>query len=86
MTSRMNPTSYLRKKNFQGHKIKQDGMGNGEDEKGISSFIKKKKHEGRTLARLRHRWEDNVKINLKERGCENIGFNWFRRGFSDRLL
>lgn len=24
------------------------------------------------LRRLRHRWEDNSKINLKEIGCENV--------------
>jgi hypothetical protein len=26
----------------------------------------------RPLGRPRHRWEDNIKINLEERGCESV--------------
>jgi hypothetical protein len=30
-------------------------------------------HEGkRTLGRYRHRWEDNIKMNLRERGWEDV--------------
>jgi len=33
------------------------------------------KHEGkRPLGRSRHRWEDNIKMDLQEVGCE--GMDW----------
>jgi len=27
----------------------------------------------KALGRPRHRWEDNIKMNLKEMGCESMG-------------
>jgi hypothetical protein len=33
-----------------------------------------KSEEKRPLGRSRHRWEDNIKMELKEIGCENE--NW----------
>ena len=35
------------------------------------------KHEGkRPLGRPRHKWEDNIKMDLQEVGCE--GMDWIR--------
>jgi hypothetical protein len=46
------------------------------------------KPEGkRPLRRHRHRWEDNIKIDLREMGLEVwIGFIWFRIVTSGGLL
>jgi hypothetical protein len=46
------------------------------------------KPEGkRCLRRPRHRWEDNIKTQLKEIGIGLwIGFIWLRIGTSDELL
>jgi hypothetical protein len=42
-----------------------------------------RKPEGkRPLERARHRWEDNIKMNLKEIGCENM--DWIHLG-EDRV-
>jgi len=39
------------------------------------------KHEGkRPLARPRRRWEDNIKIDLREVGGVKTGWSWFRIG------
>jgi hypothetical protein len=36
------------------------------------------KPEGKTLLRLpRHRWKNNIKTDLKERGCERLDFTDF---------
>jgi hypothetical protein len=44
------------------------------------------KSEGKTpLRRPRHRWEDNIKVGLKETGSES-GFIWLRTGTSGGLL
>lgn len=33
-----------------------------------------RKHEGkRTLGRCSHRWEDTIKISVKEEGCVDVG-------------
>jgi hypothetical protein len=38
-----------------------------------------RKHEGkRPLGRLRHRWEDNIKMDLQEVGCG--GMDWIDLG------
>jgi hypothetical protein len=34
----------------------------------------------RSLGIPRHRWENNIKINLKEVGCAWTGLMWFRLG------
>jgi hypothetical protein len=49
------------------------------------------KPEGkRPLGRPRHRWEDEISIDLEEIGCRGVGvrsgFTWFRIGISGRLL
>ena len=33
------------------------------------------KPQGNRLERLRHRWEDNIKIDLKEIGWESVGLD-----------
>ena len=32
----------------------------------------------RPLGRLRHRWEDNIKMDLQEEGCECMCMDWIR--------
>jgi hypothetical protein len=45
------------------------------------------KSEGkRLLGKHAHRWEDNIKIDLKEMGGVWIGFIWLKIGASDGLL
>jgi hypothetical protein len=45
------------------------------------------KPEGkRSLGRLRHRWEDNIKMDLKETGWVWTVFIWLRVGTCCRLL
>jgi len=41
----------------------------------------------RPLGRPRHRWEDNIKMDLREMGSmRRTGFGWLRIGSSGRLL
>jgi hypothetical protein len=41
----------------------------------------------RPLGRLRHRWEDNIKMELREIGSmRRTGFGWLRIGSSGGLL
>jgi hypothetical protein len=41
----------------------------------------------RPLGRPRHRWEDNIKLDLREIGMDGVnGFSWLRIGFSVGLL
>jgi hypothetical protein len=41
----------------------------------------------RILGRTRHRLDDNIKMDLKEIGCETwTGFNWLRVGSNGGLL
>jgi hypothetical protein len=43
------------------------------------------KPEGkRPLGRPQNRWEENIKEDIKETGCE--GADWLRLGFTGRLL
>jgi hypothetical protein len=43
--------------------------------------------EGRPLGRPRPRWEDNIKIDLREIGFGDVvGFIWLRIGTGGRLL
>jgi hypothetical protein len=48
------------------------------------------KPEGkRSLERPRRRWEDGMKINLRQIGCGGgvlSGFTWFRKGIVGGLL
>jgi hypothetical protein len=47
-----------------------------------------RRHEGRRpLGRLRHRWEDNIKMDLQEMGWGAwTGLSWLRIGTGGRLL
>jgi hypothetical protein len=41
----------------------------------------------RPLRRRRRRWEDNIKMDLRERGIDGgTGFGWLRTGSSGGLL
>jgi hypothetical protein len=41
----------------------------------------------RLLVKRRHRWEDNIKVDLKEMGCDiGIGLIWLNIGSSGRFL
>jgi len=46
------------------------------------------KHEGkRSLGNPRRRWEDNIRMDLREIGCEGVDRSiWPRTGSSCRLL
>jgi hypothetical protein len=47
------------------------------------------KPEGkRPLGRPRHKWEDGIRMDLRETGWRRvwIGFDWFRMGTSGELL
>jgi hypothetical protein len=46
-------------------------MGEG---RGVYSVLVGKPEGKRPLRRLRHRWEDNIKMDLQEVGCG--GFDW----------
>ena len=43
---------------------------------GLGGRLEKKK----PLGRPRHRWEDNIKMDLQEVGWGGIGLNWLRVG------
>ena len=38
------------------------------------------KPEGRPLGKPRHRWEDNIKMDLQEVGGVETGWSWLRIG------
>jgi hypothetical protein len=42
------------------------------------------KTEGNGLVKLRRRWDDNIKINVKEAGLEDMDWTYLRT--SDELL
>jgi len=42
--------------------------------KGVYSVLLKKPDGKKPLGRPRHRWEDNIKMDLQEVGCE--GMDW----------
>jgi hypothetical protein len=48
-------------------------MGEG---KGVYKFLVRRPERKRPLGRLRHRWEDNIKMDLRETG--NDGVNCIR--------
>jgi len=43
------------------------------ERRGIYRVLVGKPEGKRPLGRLRHRWEDNIKLELKEVGCGGIG-------------
>ena len=48
--------------------------------RGVYRFLVMKPEGKRPPGRPRHRWEDNIKMDLKEVGCE--GSSWLRIGTS----
>jgi hypothetical protein len=49
-------------------------------------FFRKPKGK-KPFRRLRHRWEDNIRMDLREIGCEGVDRSiWPRTGSSCRLL
>jgi hypothetical protein len=42
----------------------------------------KRSEECRTLGRVPRRWEDNIKTDFKETGCENVSWIQLARGHS----
>jgi hypothetical protein len=41
----------------------------------------------RPLGRPRRRWEDNIKLDIRETGFDGVtGFSWLRIGFSGEIL
>jgi hypothetical protein len=41
-----------------------------EEGRGVYRVLVRKPEEKRTLGRPRHRWEDNIKMDLKDRGID----------------
>jgi hypothetical protein len=59
----------------------------GRREKGVWSFGGKARREERPLERPRHRWEDAIRMDLREIGLGVwIGFDWLRTETDGGLL
>ena len=54
--------------------------------KGAYRVLVEKPEGKKQLGRRRHRWEDNIKMDLKLVGRAWTGLTWLRTGTSDRLL
>jgi hypothetical protein len=51
------------------------------ERRGVYRVLVGKPEEKRPLGRLRHRWEDNIKMDLQEVGCGVwTGLSWLRIG------
>jgi len=46
--------------------------------RGVYRVLVGKPEGKRPLGRLRHRWEDNIKMDLQEEGCECMCMDWIR--------
>jgi hypothetical protein len=59
----------------------------GEVRNAYKTLVRKPERK-RPLGRCRHRWEDNIRMDLMESVCGKVwtGFIWLRIGTSDRLL
>jgi hypothetical protein len=60
----------------------------GEERKSYKVLVRKPEGK-RPLGRPRHRWEDGIRMDLRETGLEGggwIGFDWLRTGTGDGLL
>ena len=44
------------------------------ERRGVYSFLVEKPEGKRLLVRPRRRWEDNIKMDLQEVGCEGMGW------------
>jgi hypothetical protein len=59
-------------------------MGEG---RGVYGVVVGRPKGKRPLGRPRHRWKDNIKMDLREIGLmEQTGFSWLRIGSSGGLL
>jgi hypothetical protein len=59
-------------------------MGEG---RGVYRVLVRRPESKRPLGRPRHRWEDNIKVKLREIGIDGqTGFTWLRLGSSGWLL
>jgi hypothetical protein len=58
-------------------------MGEG---RGVYRVLVGRPEGKRPLERPRHRWEGNIKMDLREIGMGRTGFNWLRIGSSGGLL
>jgi hypothetical protein len=55
--------------------------------RGAYNILVGRLERGRPIERRRRRWEDNIKMDLREIGFGDvIGFIWLRIGTSGRLL
>ena len=59
---------------WAGHVVR---LGEG---RGVHIFLVGKPEGKRPLGRPRHRWEDNIKMDLREVGRGGIGWSWLRIG------
>ena len=63
-----------------GYKIEKNEVGGacsaygGEERRGVYRVLVGKPEGKRSLGRPRRRWEDNIKMGLKEVGC--VGIDW----------
>jgi hypothetical protein len=57
----------------------------GRDEK-CQQYLVRKPEGKRPLKRPRCRWEDNIRMDLKEIGKVGTGFIWLRRGTSGGVM
>jgi hypothetical protein len=59
-------------------------MGEG---RGVYRVLVERPEGNRPLGRPRRRWEDNIKLDLREIGIDGVnGFSWLRIGSSGGLL
>jgi len=47
--------------------------------RGVYSVLVGRPEGKRPLGRLRHRWEDNIKIDLRETGIEGMNWIWLAK-------
>ena len=55
-------------------------MASMEEGRGVHRVLVGKPEGKRTLGRPRRRWEDNIKMDLREVGGAEIGWSWIRIG------
>jgi hypothetical protein len=57
------------------------------DERYVYKVMMRRPERKRLLGRPRHRWEDGIRMNLKEIGWGNVVWSsWLRTGTGGRLL
>jgi len=54
--------------------------------RGVHRVLVGKPEGKRPLGRPRHRWEDNIKMDILEVGGVETGWNWIRIGIDGRHL